>query len=83
MPLVSNFRGAMSITTDPPYCFVYPTSYVKDVEPDHFDTHNNPVGTHLCHCVFHATLQHMNTDPNLYKKYSRSHLIMPCGGFPG
>ena len=76
---VSNFRGAMSIPMDPPYCLVYPTSYVRDAVPDHFDTWNNPVGTHLYHCVFHATLQFTNDDPKQFKEYSGSHLILPHG----
>ena len=33
---VSNHGGAMSIPTYPLYCLIYPTSYVRDVEPDHF-----------------------------------------------
>ena len=69
---VSNYGGAMSIPTDPPYCLVYPTSYVRDVEPDHFDTHNNPAGTCLCHCICYAILQYMNDDPNQYREYSGS-----------
>ena len=48
---VSNYGGAMSIPTDPPYCLVYPSSYMRDAEPDHFDTHNNLVGMCLHHCV--------------------------------
>ena len=76
---VSNFRGAMSIPTDLPYCLIYPTSYVRDVVPDHFDTHNNPAGTHLCYCVCHATLQFANDNPKQLKKYSGSHLILPHG----
>ena len=66
----------MSIPTDPPYCLVYPTSYVRDVEPDHFDTHNNPVGTHLYLYVCCATLQFTNDDPKELKTYTRSHLIL-------
>ena len=54
-------------------------SYMRDVEPDHFDTHNNPVGTHLRHCMCRATLQYMNADPKQCRKYSRSHLILPHG----
>ena len=65
--------------TDPPYCLVYPMSYVKDVEPDHFDTHNNPAGTCLHHCICHATLQHMNDDPHHHREYGGSHLILPHG----
>ena len=57
---VSNFEGAMSIPTDPPYCLIYPTSYVRDVDPDHFDTCNNPGGMRLLHCVCRATLQFNN-----------------------
>ena len=74
---VNNYWGAMSIPTDPPYCLVYPTSYMKDVEPDHFDTCNNPAGTclHCCNC--HTTLQHMNDDPYHSGEYSESHLILP------
>ena len=53
-------------------CLIYPTSYVRDVEPDHFNTHNNPAGTHLHHCICHATLQYMNDDPNQHREYSVS-----------
>ena len=74
---VSNFGGTMSIPTDPPYCLVYPTSYVMDVEPDHFDTCNNLVGMHLCCCICLTTLQFTNDDPKQFTKYSRSHLILP------
>ena len=42
----SNYGGAMSIPIDQTYCLIYPMSYVREVEPDHFDTHNNPMGTH-------------------------------------
>ena len=45
---VDNRSGAMPIPTDPPYCLVYPTSYVKGVEMDHFDTRNSPAG---CSCI--------------------------------
>ena len=76
---VNNYGGAMSIPTDPPYCLIYPTSYVKDVELDHFDTHNNPAGTCLHHCICHATLQHMNDDPHHHREYGGSHLILPHG----
>ena len=76
---VSNYGGAMSGPTDPPYCLVYPNSYMRDVEPDHFDTHNNLAGTHLHRCICCATLQFTNDDPNQCSKYSRSCLILPCG----
>ena len=69
----------MSIPTDPPYCLIYPMSYVKDVELDHFNTHNNPAGTCLCHCMCCATLQHMNDDPHHHREYGGRHLILPCG----
>ena len=75
---VSNFGGAMSIPTDPPYCLVYPTSYVRDVDPDHFDTHNNLAGMCLHHCICHATLQYSNDKPKEHTNYTRSHLILPC-----
>ena len=75
---VSNYGGAMSIPMDPPYCLIYPTSYMRDVEPDHFDTCNNPARTHLCHCICHTTLQHMNDDPSQHREYARSCLILPC-----
>ena len=61
---VSNYGGAMSIPTDPPYCLIYPMSYVRDVEPDHLNIHNNLAETGLHHCTSHATLQYMNDDPN-------------------
>ena len=48
---VNNFSGAMSILMDLPYCLVCPTSYIKDVKLDHFDTRNNPAG-HTCIIVY-------------------------------
>ena len=76
---ISNYGGTMSIPMDPPYCLTYPTSYVRDMEPDHIDTHNNPAGTCLCHCICHATLQYMNDNPNQCREDSRSCLILPHG----
>ena len=76
---VSNYGGAMSAPMDLPYCLLYPMSYMKEVELDHFNTHNNPAGTHLNHCICHATLQYMNDDPKQHRGYSRSHLILPHG----
>ena len=76
---VSNYGGTMSVPTDPPYCLIYSTSYVRDVEPDHFDTHNNPAGTHLRHCICCAMLQFTNDDPNQCREYSGSQLILPHG----
>ena len=76
---VDNLSGTMSIPTDPPYCLVYPTSYVKGIKPDHFDTHNSPVGMHLHCCVCRTTLQFSNNDPRECTKYVRSHLILPHG----
>ena len=75
---VDNLSSIMSIPMDPPYCLVYPTSYVKGVEPDHFDTHNSPVGTRLHHCVCRATLQFSNNDPKQCTQYIGSYLILPC-----
>ena len=76
---VNNYGGVMLVPTDPPYCLVYPTSYVKDVEPDHFDTCNNPAGTCLCCCICHATLQYMNDNPHYLRAYGGSRLILPHG----
>ena len=74
---VSNYGGTMSIPTDPPYCLVYPMSYMRDMEPDHFDTHNNLARTHLHHCICHTTLQHRNDNPSHHREYAGSHLILP------
>ena len=76
---ISNYGGTMSIPTDSLYCLIYPTSYVRDLEPDHFDTHNNLEGTCLHHCMCCTILQYMNADPKQHKKHSRSHLILPHG----
>ena len=76
---VNNYEGMMSVPTDPPYFLIYPTSYLKDVELDHFDTHNNPAGTHLCHCMCHATQQYMNDNPHYHGACGGSCLILPCG----
>ena len=74
---VDNLSSIMSIPTDPPYCLVYPTTYIKGTKPDHFNTQNSPVGTRLHHCVCQATLQFSNTDPQQCTKYAGSHLIVP------
>ena len=76
---VNNYGDTMSIPTDPPYCLIYPMSYMKDVELDHFDTLNNPAGTCLHHCICCATLQHMNDNPCHHREYGGSCLILPCG----
>ena len=76
---INNYGGTMSVPTDPPYCLIYPTSYVKDVELDHFDTHNNLAGTCLCHCICRTTLQHINDNPNQCREYGGSRLILPRG----
>ena len=76
---VSNYGGAKFIPTDPPYCLLYPTGYVRDMEPDHFDTHNNLARTCLHHCLCCATLQHMNDDPSQHREYAGSCLIYPTG----
>ena len=76
---VDNLSGAMSIPTDPPYCLVYLTSYIKGVEPDHFNTRNSPVEMHLHHCVCCATLQFSNDDPEQCTKYIGSCLMLPNG----
>ena len=76
---VSNYGGVMSVPMDPPYCLIYPMSYVKDVELDDFDTHNNPAGTCLHHCICHATLQYTNDNPRYHRAYGGSCLILPCG----
>ena len=76
---VNNYGGMMSVPMDPPYCLFYSMSYMKEVEPDHFNTHNNPTRTHLHHCICHATLQYMNDNPLYCRAYGGSHLILPCG----
>ena len=48
---VENLSGIMSIPTDPPYCLVYPITYIKGAQSDHFNTQNTPAGTRLHHCV--------------------------------
>ena len=73
---ISNYGGAMSIPTDPPYCLVYPTSYVRDMEPDHFNTCNHLARTRLHHCICRTILQYMNDDPNQHREYAGSHLIL-------
>ena len=69
----------MFIPTDPPYCLVYPTSYITDAGPDHFDTHNNPAGMCMCHCICRTTLQYSNDEPKEHTNYAGNHLILPHG----
>ena len=74
---VSIYWGAMSVPSDLPYCLVYPTSYMRDMEPDHFNTHNNLAGPYLHCCICHTTLQYINDDPNQHGEYAGSRLILP------
>ena len=74
---VNNYGGVMSIPMDSPYCLIYPMSYMKDVEPDYFNTCNNPAKTCLHCCICCATLQYMDDDPRYYRAYDGSHLILP------
>ena len=76
---VDNLSSVMSVPTDPPYCLVYPTTYIKGAEPNHFDTQNSPRGMRLHRCVCRATLQVSNTDPQQCTKYTGSRLIIPHG----
>ena len=77
--LLGTLGGILAIPTDPPYCLVYPTCYVRDADSDHFDTCNNPVGMRLHHCICHATLQLSNDEPKEHTNYTGSHLILPHG----
>ena len=45
---INNYGGVMSIPTDSPYCLVYPTSYMWDVEPQQ-PCQNMPVLLHMPH----------------------------------
>ena len=76
---VNDYEGMMLVPMDPSYCLIYPMSYVKDVESDHFDTCNNSAGTRLHCCICHATLQHLNVNPCYCRAYGGSHLILPHG----
>ena len=49
------------------------------MDSDHFDTRNNLVGMHLCHCVCCATLQFNNDKRKEHTNYTGSHLILPRG----
>ena len=66
---ISNYGGTMSIPMDPPYCLIYQMRYVWGMELDHFDTHNNPAGTHLHCCLCRTTLQFTNDNPNQCREY--------------
>ena len=76
---VNNYEGEMSVPLDPPYCFIYPMSYMKDIELNHFNTRNNPARTHLHLCICCATLKYMNDNPHYHRAYGGSHLILPHG----
>ena len=76
---VNNYGGIILVPMDPPYCLIYPMSYVKGMELDHYDTHNNPAGTCLCCCICLATLQYMNDDTCYHRAYGGSHLILSHG----
>ena len=76
---VNNYGGIMLVPMVLPYCLIFPMIYVKDIEPDHFYTHNNPARTCLHCCICCATLQYMNDDPRYHRAYGGSHLILPHG----
>ena len=48
---VDNLSGIMSIPMDPPYCLVYPTTYIEGAEPDHLTLKTVPWG-HACTVVY-------------------------------
>ena len=47
------------------------------MDSDHFETHNNLVGTRLHRCVCRTTLQFSNDEPKEHSNYAGSHLILP------
>ena len=75
----NNYGDIMSVPMYLPYCLVYPMSYMKDVEWDHFDTHNNPAGTCLHCCICRTTPQYMNDNPRYHRAYGGSCLILSHG----
>ena len=78
--LFANYGGVMANPTNPLYCLVYPTVYNNDTEDqNHFNTAASPLGmcTHVC--MYHTLLQHVDNDPNHWRMYEGSHLIVPHG----
>ena len=76
---VDNLSGTMSIPTNPPYCLVFPTSYIKGIKPDHFDTRNSPVGMRLHCCVCRATCSSVTMFPNSILNMSGVTSSWPAG----
>ena len=52
---VSNYGDAMSIPKDPPYCLIYPTSYVRDATLQHM---NDDPSEHREYARSHLILPH-------------------------
>ena len=72
----------MAVSTDPPYCLMYPNIYSTTVPHEdrhHFNIQGSPprLCTHVCIC--HALLQHADLSEAYRWKYHGSCLVIPRG----
>ena len=77
--LVGNYGGTMALTTELPYCLMYPTAYDAETEDQtHFNTSISPSGMHTEVCICHSLLQLMDRDPTKRREFEGSNMIVPC-----
>ena len=77
--LVGNYGGTMALTTEPPYCLMYPTIYDAETEDQtHFNTSISPSGMHTEVCICHSLLQLMDRDPTRRREFEGSNMIVLC-----
>ena len=79
---VATLGGLMAVTTEPPYCLVYPNICAASVPPknrNHFNIQGGPPRLHTCVCICCALLQHAELSEAHRWKYHSSHMVIPQG----
>ena len=79
---IASLGGLMAVSTDPPYCLVYPNIYSTTVPHEdrhHFNVQGGPPWLLTCACICHALLQHADLSEAHRQKYHGSHQVIPQG----
>ena len=77
--LMANYRGIITLPTDPPYHLMYPTAYDDHtMNKTHFNTMGCPSGMFTETCVCCSLLHLMDIDSANRQKFKGSCLLVPC-----
>ena len=80
--LWATLGGRIAVQTNPPYCLIYPKTYLSTIpllEWTPFNTVGSPPGLHLGKCMCCALLQVADLSAERKWQYAGSHLIIPHG----